>query len=270
MDERPEETVERGSRAWRDSRGLGSRRTRVSAFAISIAAHLVLILLYTSAMQVLGPDLAPFPIENEEQAEDALEVIELIELDEDLERPDDPEEIGEVVADEADARPPRIAGPPTAELVPPGLSAAERLRPNLVDGRLWADPPEEFYRLTTAEREEYMLSRQIVAWYDSLALAEAAEARMTDWTFTDSNGGRWGFADGRVYLGDVSLPLPLNFGTPVGQRDAVNYRLWEFEEIQRQSQEYLLQETWRERSEAIRERRDRERAAARADTIRSR
>ncbi len=266
MDERPGQTDDGGNRAWRESRGLGSRRTRVSAFAISIAAHVVAILLYTSAMRVLRPDVAAFPIEAETEEVDGVPVIELIELDEEIERPEEPEEIDDVVASEADARPPRIAGPPTAELVPPGPTAAERLRPNLVDGRLWADPPEEFYRLTMEEREEFMLSQRIVAWYDSLSLAEAAEARLTDWTFTDSNGGRWGFADGRVYLGDVSLPLPVSFGTPVGQRDAVNYRLWEFEEIQRQSQQYILQETWRERSEAIRERRDRERAAARADT----
>lgn len=238
----------------------------MSAFAISIAVHVVAILLYTSAMRVMRPEVAAFPIDAENEVEDAVEVIELIELDEDLDRPDEPDEIGEVVAAEADARPPRVSGLPTAELVPPGPTAAERLRPNLVDGRLWAEPPDEFYRLSTEEREEFLLSHRIVAWYDSLALAEAAEARLTDWTFTDANGGRWGFADGRVYLGDVSIPLPVSFGTPVGQRDAVNYRLWEFEEIQRQSQQYILQETWRERSEAIRERRDRERATALPDT----
>ncbi|MEM7416336.1 MAG: hypothetical protein AAF389_12610 [Gemmatimonadota bacterium] len=271
MDERPGRTEERGNRAWRQSRGLGSRRTRVSAFAISVAAHLIAILLYTSAMRVLRPDDVAFPVETENETEDALELIELIELiDPDVERPDDPEEMDDVVAAEADARPPTIVGAPTAELVPPGLTAAERLRPRLVEGRLWQDLPDEFYEMTTQEREEYMLSRSIVQWYDSLAIAEAAEAALTDWTFTDSNGGRWGVADGRIYLGDVSLPLPLNFGTPVGQRDAVNYRLWEFEEIQRQSQMFLIQETWRERAEAIRERRDRERATARPDTIGSR
>lgn len=270
MDGRPGGTAERGSRAWQSSRGLGSRNTRLTAFGVSVAFHLVAVLLYTSAMRVLRPNDVEFPIETEQEAEEGLEVIELIVLDETIERPEDPEEIDEVFASEADARPPRIGGVPTAVLVPPGPTAAERLRPNLVEARLWADPPDEFYRLSSDEREELILSQRIVEWYDSLALAEAAEARLTDWTFTDSNGGRWGVADGRVYLGDVSLPLPLNFGTPVGKRDAVNYRLWEYEEIQRQAQQFLIQESWQERAEAIRERRDRERAAVRPDTTRSR
>lgn len=269
MRDRPGKGAEDTDRAWPDSRGLGSSRTRVSAFSLSIAAHLVAILLYTSVMGVLEPEGPVFSIETDNEPEDAVVVIELIELDEEEpERPDEPEELTSVQADEADARPPTIGGLPTAELVPPGPTAAERLRPNLVDARVWAEPPPEFYQLTTEEREELMLSRRIVAWYDSVALAQAAEDRLTDWTFTDSNGGRWGVADGRIYLGDIAIPVPIQFGTPVGQRDAVNYRMWEFEEIQRQSQRYLIEQSWIERSEAIRERRDRERATeVRPDTL---
>jgi hypothetical protein len=150
--------------------------------------------------------------------------------------------------------------------VPPAPTAAERLRPNLTDARLWAEPPPEFYELTLEQREELLLSARIVEWYDSVALVRAAEGRLTDWTFRDGSGGRWGVADGRMYLGDVSVPLPLNFGTPVGKRDEVNRLLWEYEEISRQSQRFLIEESWKERAAAIRARRDRERAAA-ADTI---
>lgn len=272
MRERPGVDDVDTDRAWPESRGLGSSRTRLAAFSLSIAAHVVAILLYTSFMSVLEPTGPAFTIETENDQVDGVEVIELIELDEEEdERPEEPEEVATVEASAADARPPTIGGLPTAELVPPGLTAAERLRPNLRDGRIWAEPPPEFYQLTTEEREELLLSRRIVAWYDSVSLARAAEDRLTDWTFTDSKGGRWGVADGRIYLGDIAIPVPIQFGTPTGQRDAVNYRLWEFEEIQRQSERYLIEQSWLERSEAIRERRDRERATeVRPDTTRVR
>jgi hypothetical protein len=74
-------------------------------------------------------------------------------------------------------------------------------------------------------------------------------------------------ADGKIYLGDIALPLPLNFGVPVGKRDETARRVWEFEEIERQNQRYLIEQSWKERAAAIRARRDRERAAARGDTL---
>ena len=151
--------------------------------------------------------------------------------------------------------------------MPPGPSAAERLRPRLVDARFWARPPAEFWELPVELREELILSSRIVSWYDSVSVARAAEDRLTDWTFTDSKGGRWGVADGRIYLGDIVVPVPLFFAAPVGKRDFNARRIWEFEEIERQSQRFLIEESWKERSAAIRVRRDRERAAAR-DTIR--
>jgi hypothetical protein len=59
----------------------------------------------------------------------------------------------------------------------------------------------------------------------------------------------------------------LNFGTPVGKRDETNRRVWEWDEIQRQSQRFLIEEAWKERAAATRARRDRERAAVRVDTL---
>jgi len=271
MQLRPGADEDDADRAWQNSRGLGSSRTRVSAFSVSIAAHVVAILLYASIMQVLRPDSAAFTLDTDNEVDEGVNLIQLMEIDQnDPDRPDEPEEIQEVRASEENVRPPFIPGPAVGELVPPGPTAAERLRPNLVDARIWAAPPPEFYELSVGEREELLLSHRIVEWYDSVALVRTAEARLTDWTFTDSKGGRWGVSDGRIYLGDIELPLPLNFGTPVGKRDETNYRLWEFDEIQRQSVQYLIEQNWKERSQAIRERRDLERASARPDTTRSR
>ena len=56
-------------------------------------------------------------------------------------------------------------------------------------------------------------------------------------------------------------------GIPVGLREEANRRVWQWEEIARQGARVEVQETLRERTEAIRVRRERERAAARGDTI---
>lgn len=267
MQSRPGGTDSTQDRAWLNGRGLGSRRVRLWAFGISVAVHLVAIVLYMSVGAILRPDSSAFPLPSDAGSEEGVEVMNVIVLDEDQEpdRPEEPTELEEVVAPSADARPPVIPGLPPGELVPPGPTAAERLRPNLRDTRLWADLPPEFYELSLEEREELLLSARIEEWYDSVTAAQGAEDRLTDWTVRDGGGGRWGVADGRIYLGDIDLPLPLNFGTPVGKRDEVNRRLWEFDELSRQSQRYLIEESWKERSAAIRARRDRERAAQ--DTV---
>jgi hypothetical protein len=269
MNARPAGTESERDRAWQDSRGLGSRRVRFTAFGISIALHLFAIALYTSAMRVLSPEGLVLPVSTDRESEQGVDLMQLIELDAgDPDRPDDPDRIEDVSAAEADARLPFIPGPVVGEILPPGPSAAERLRPNLADPRLWAAPPPEFYELTLDEQEELLLSARIVEWYDSVAIARAAEDRLTDWTFRDGQGGRWGVADGRIYLGDMSLPLPFEFGVPVGKRDEYARRVWDFEEINRQSQQFLIDQNWKERAAAIRQRRDRERAAAAArDTL---
>lgn len=268
MRSRPDGADSSADRAWLESRGLGSRRIRMLAAVTSVVLHLIAIIAYTSLVDTLRPDAASFRLPSATESEQGLEVIRLLEIDEqsELETPEEPRELQDVEVAEADARPPRIPGPTVGELAPPGPTAAERLRPLLVDPRLWADLPPEFFELTLEEREELLLSERIAEWYDSLATAQGLEDRLTDWTFRDGGGGRWGVADGKIYLGDVALPLPFNFGVPVGKRAETNYRLWEFGEIERQSQRYLIEQTWRERAAAIRARRDRERAAAQRDT----
>lgn len=272
MQSRPGGNDHTQDRAWRDSRGLGSRRTRAWAFGLAFLIHVVGVLLYTSVVDVLRPESASFPMPSDAGSQQGLNVIRIIEIDEtvDPERPEEPEAVQDVVAAEADTRRPVVDEPTVAELVPPPPNAAERLRPNLRDARLWADLPDEFWDLSLEQQEELLLTARIVEWYDSIAAAGDLDERLADWTFTDSEGGRWGFADGRIYLGDVSLPFPLSFQTPVGQRDAVARRLFEFDEISRQSQRFMIEQTWKERAEAIRARRDRERAAAARDTIRRR
>ena len=68
------------------------------------------------------------------------------------------------------------------------------------------------------------------------------------------------------YGADMVLP-GMTFGVPVGKRDEYAERMWQWDEIQRQGARMEVVESWKERQAAIRERRDRERAA-RPDTIR--
>ena len=79
---------------------------------------------------------------------------------------------------------------------------------------------------------------------------------------TDSDGKKWGISEGQLHLGGLTLPLP-SFGTAPG---AARERAWQLGELARQQNSMAVQQTVKERMEAIRARRDRERAAQQTDT----
>jgi hypothetical protein len=199
-------------------------------------------------------------------------VLDIVAVDgpDDPERPRNPVELRAI---QGPAVRPGVPDPregPGAVLVAPGPSAAERLRPRLEDPRLWSALDRALADLTLEQRLNLELQGRIAEWQDSLALAEEALRRGTDWTTTDGQGRRWGVSEGQLHLGDVTLPLPFAFGTPVGKRDEVNRRAWEWEEITRGAAGGEVRDSWKDRAQAIRERRDRERAQPRPDTVRSR
>lgn len=178
-----------------------------------------------------------------------------------VERPSEPE-LEPVEEREVVVVTPGVGDAPVVDLARPGITAAERLRPNLRDPRLWAPLPSQFRELTLEQREELAIAGRLAAWYDSVAAAAAADAAWTDWTFVDGDGRRWGISEGQLHLGGLTLPLPV-FGAAPG---AAREREWQWDEIARQGASVALQQTVRERMEAIRARRDRERAEARGDT----
>ncbi len=143
-----------------------------------------------------------------------------------------------------------------------GETPAERLQPALTDERIWAPLPPEFRTLTPAQREELLIAGRLGAWNDSVAAALAADAAWRDWTYTDGDGDRWGVADGQLYLGGLVIPFPMTFS---GSSDDRAY-MREFAELQRQGANALVQQSVRERMEAIRARRDRERALAQSQS----
>ena len=145
-------------------------------------------------------------------------------------------------------------------------TVAEEMRPDLRDARLWAPVDPALTELTLEQRLELEMAGMLEAWRDSVVAAEAAERALTDWTFTDDDGGRWGVSPGEIHLGDFSLPLPFGFGVNPGRREEAAYRAWEWEELQRGQITGEVRDSWKARAEAIRARRDRARAESRPDS----
>jgi hypothetical protein len=245
-----------------------SRRLVWTTLAISAVLHLVAIAVYPLLFDRLRPEAVEYPFATVSSEPRGVAVIRLVELDEEeaLEAPAEPEDVEIPLTPGVLFDVPSFEPDIEVEYAPVPPTAAERLRPNLVDARIWAPLDRVLGELTPAHREELLASGRLQEWYDSVRVAEAAERSLTDWTFTDESGKRWGISDGRVYLGDFSLPLPFEFGVTPGNRAEVNQRLYEFEEIQRQGRQMEIRDSWRERSEAIRARRDRERSPG--DTLR--
>lgn len=248
--------------------GLGSPPLVRAAFGVSVAIHVLAILAYPALSNRFDPEGAAFPFPSVAGVLDGIEVIQLVEVDvvEELARPEDPREIARIETAPVGVEGPILGDAPSADLPSPGLTPAERLRPRFTDRRLWAPLPPEFSELTLEQREELMIAGRLAEWQDSVNAAAAAASAWTDWTFKDGDGGRWGISEGQLHLGDLTIPLP-TFEAPYGQRDF----MWQWNEIARQGAQAAVQETVRERMEAIRARRDqereRERAAAQPDSV---
>jgi hypothetical protein len=250
--------------------GAGYRRALRVGIAASAAVHVAALLAYPRVMRREVSDPVPFLLPSAGVPVQGMTVIELVEVAdaEDPDRPLEPEDVTPVERLPAGAPgAPDLRDSGGAGLIAPGPTAAERLRPRLGDGRLWAPLGEAARELTVEQRLELELTGRIADWNDSMAAVAEAERAATDWTYTDGDGKRWGVADGKIYLGDFALPVPLGFAAPLGKRDEVARRAWEWEEIQRGSAAGAVRESWRDRAAAIRARRDQERAATKADTI---
>jgi hypothetical protein len=245
--------------------GLGSKPVVWSAFGISAALHAFFIIVYPFFGPRMHPEVAAFPLASSTSHPEGLDVIRIVEIDAvpDAQRPEEPIPPARVQARTPDLRGPDLSDTgPAVAFAPPGESAAEYLRPRLSDPRLWAPLPPEFSQLTLEQREELLIAGRLTDWYDSVSAVAAADAAWKDWTFTDGSGGRWGISPGQLHLGKVTIPLPFAFDAPPGQRDYME----RWNEMARQGANAQVQQTVRDRMEAIRARRDKERAAARADT----
>ena len=262
-------------------RGVGPRRPGRSysqalkvGLAVSAVLHLIALGAYPVIMHVEHPAAVPLRVAPRASAPARGMLVVGIASEGGAAvipgRPRDPAELLRLQGPAAPPGAPDLGESLGGPLIPPGPTAAERLRPRLQDARLWAPLSPDLNELTAEQRLELELAGRIVEWQDSLSAAAAAERALTDWTTTDAQGRKWGVSPGKIHLGDVTLPLPFMFGTPVGKRDEVNRRAWEWEEISRGAAKGEVRDSWKDRAQAIRERRDRERAKAPPDTTRVR
>lgn len=249
--------------------GLGPPRVVWTAFAISAVVHLLAVFVYPVLTQ-RGPATPPATLPRDATPDPrGLQVVELVEVpgEAEPERPDEPEELEDVPDPVAPGElAPDLAEDVGAEYTPPPLSAAERLRPRFEDAVIWRPVTPERAALTLEQRLQIDLAARLEVANDSLAAAAEARSAATDWTYTDDEGKRWGVSPGKLHLGDITLPLPFTFGAPLDRRDETRRLQWEWEEVQRGAAAGKLRDSWKERAQAIRARRDRERAEAKADT----
>ena len=221
---------------------------------------------------VFRPAGAPAPPGAPEFLEPLLEGMEIVDLVELPPAPDSPAPIPILEPDAAAplpgqevtvSLPPGVAEPRDTDDGTGGLTVAERLRPRMIDPRLWVPLEPDYTELTDPERAQLLLAGTIRSWNDSMAVAEALSARALDWSTTDDEGRRWGLSPGRLHLGDFSIPIPFNLALPPGRWEAIRDRALIRDDLARGAVTAVIRETWSERARAIRERLEAERAGAR-------
>ncbi|UCC24572.1 MAG: hypothetical protein JSU98_12635 [Gemmatimonadales bacterium] len=247
------------------------RAAWVLGLSASAVVHLVLLVLYGGVSGPPGFSVSP----GGEGASElqGLELLNLVAaLEEELDRPEEPEEEPEpqaipveprAVAPAREAEPGEGLGVPEAEVGPLGPTAADRLRVRVeADPRLFAPLASEDFGAVSMQRFlESDLAWRLGLWADSAAMEAARQRRSLDWTWADDSGGRWGVSPEGIHLGSITLPLP-SFAPAYG---AARERAYIDEEVARGTSQILIWETLEERAEAIRRRRDAERAEERAE-----
>jgi hypothetical protein len=228
------------------------------ALAGSVFVHLVLLLHvpFSPGFRPVLPGAAP-----DQVSDPGLRLLrfEAVEGEvEELTRPDDPEAArARPAARPAPARP---AQP--AEERADGLTAVDRLRADAVrDPRLWRDHGPAYFLPPETPEEAIMrgLLPRLALMNDSVALEADRRRRATDWTFTDSEGRRWGISPEGIHLGGLTIPQK-EFNPNEETRLQVEAALREWSEIRDQAYRAGLDESFEERVRAIRERVERERA----------
>ena len=239
---------------------LRGRRATAVGLALSALAHVLAVVVYSFSTAPAGSPALP-PASPPLPSPDGIEVVRLVEVEgqlpgdptdpSEIETPDDPDVAPELQTFEDEG--PRFPGR--------YRSAAERLRAVIDDPRLLNVLDPGPIEPTPEEALELRILAAIEAMNDS-ATAEAARARAAlDWTHTDEDGGKWGVTPGRLHLGDITIPLPFGFGPPPdydGDRAEMAFRL---SDIDRAAGSTAARQSWKERAEVMRQRREARRQA---------
>lgn len=286
MDRRRVPTTPKGpsagpsSGAWLAAHGTGrERRGPRTPLALGLTAsgvlHVLAILLY-AFLGVPSPQEFALPAPAEAGPDVAgTEIVRIVEVEAEIQA--STEERAEPEPDEPETRPQPVPergvvpGVPSEEAEGPRVvSAGEALRPDPADSVLLRGVDPELARMTREEELDARIRWAIEEFADAEEAERRARAEALDWTYTDDEGNKWGVSPGTLHLGSLKLPLPQSlFGRTPGAdpyADEMDARLGE---IDAQAARGRVWETWERRAAAIRERKDRERAAA-GDTTRSR
>jgi hypothetical protein len=240
--------------------GMAHRRALAVGIGASAVLHLVVILLYGVVVTQWGPGETLVAVQSVSGFTSNMRVVRVVEIALPALTPEPPEELLEATAEAPSvSNGPPVAGDVDFDEPRRGRSAAEVLRVTSSDTRLWREAMPELFELTEAERMELELAGRLEEWADSVAEVVAAEYALTDWTTTDDQGRRWGISPGQLHLGDITLPLPFYFSGNSLQREAAARRAWEDQDILNGAAIQVLRSSWRERAEAIRTRRQRDR-----------
>ena len=238
------------------------RRALAVGIGASAALHIFVIVLYSLIITQWSPRVTVLAVDSPYQSFDDMRVVRVVEIEPpDLNAaPSDepPQPTAEFQPDATDFGPP-VPGAVDLDEPPRGRRASEVLRVRSSDARLWRQAMPELFELTDAERMQLELAGRLEEWTDSVAEVVAAELALTDWTTTDAQGRRWGVSPGQLHLGDVTLPLPFYFRGNSWQREQASRRAWEDQDILNGANAQAVRSSWRERAEAIRRRRDRDR-----------
>ena len=241
--------------------GMAHKRALAVGIGASAVLHLVVILLYGVIVSQWGPGETVVDVQSLSGFTNNMRVVRVVEIALPSLAPEPPEELLDPTAGAPsvpNAGPP-VSGDVDLEEARRGRSAAEVLKVTSSDTRLWREAMPELFELTEAERMELELAGRLEQWADSVAEVVAAEYALTDWTTTDDQGRRWGVSPGQLHLGDITLPLPFYFGGNSWQREIAARRDWEDQDILNGAAAQDLRSSWRERADAIRTRRQRDR-----------
>ena len=231
---------------------------------ISLAGHLVIILLYTSPDRIRAPEFNLIPSPSASAAPKGIQVVRIVETPS-PEAPRVPMPTAEVTQPEVEVEAPEVVADIDPFVPVRYRTAVERLRLGPGSARLW-QPVQPALLEPAPEKVLAVRIATLIAEGNDSALAEAeALARAMDWTHTDEEGRRWGLSPGMIHLGDVSIPLPFGFGAPYDYNGERAEQAFRMNDIQRAAGSLAARQSWRERVEAMRkrreERREREEAA---------
>lgn len=264
-------------------REAADRRIRLIALGVSVVIHAGLIVAYSFNAQDWSAIFGRVSMEAAAAA--SMEGTQLVNIVEVEARDPSRESSLELELDESDEEIlPTIISPvvvsgdvpdgPQVILMAP-LPAALVFRIRITDTSLWMVARPDLILLTPEQRMQLELMGRLEAWNDSLRVAIAAEAALLDWTKSDGKGGKWGISPGKLHLGSITIPLPFGFGPNPWQAEQIARRQRREDDILDHVQAQVVRASWKERAEAIRRRKDRERERARerrggADTTRAR